>query len=106
MITLRSKLTGKLVIASDNESVIKDFIIGRYNKALEYLKLNSQFPKVNIDCFDVAFNDFQKDIDTYKVNVVIWHTAYKAFNCVCPASHMQKKVDRAETKEHVIERTN
>lgn len=106
MITLRSKKTGKLLIASDNPSIVKGYIIGRYNKAFELFKQNSNFPLTNIDYFNVSLDDFQKSIDSFKQNVIIWQHVYKAFILVCPAFHVQKSVNTAETGEYEIERAD
>lgn len=105
MITLKSKKTGKLVIASDSENIIKDYITGRYEKAFNLFKSNVVFfPNTNIDYFDVTIDDFQKSIDSYKINVLIWQKVFKCFVKVCPASHLQKSTDKAETEDYIIER--
>lgn|SRR5574343_1856941 len=105
MITLRSKKTGKLIIASDNENVVKEYILCRFNKAFELFKTNGLFfPKTGIDHFNVALDDFQKGIDSYKSNVIIWQNVYKAFITVCPSSHIQKSTNKAETEDYIIEK--
>ena len=107
MITLKSKKTGKLLIASDNENVVKDYIHNRFNKAFEVFKTNGLFfPKTGIDHFNVALNDFQKSVDAYKGNVLIWQKVFKAFVLVCPASHVQKSINKAETEDYLIERVD
>lgn len=104
MITLRSKKTGKLVIASDDPNVVKEYIIRRFNKAFDTFKAKGLFfPITNIDHFNIALDDFQKYVDAYKTNALIWQAVFKAFVMVCPASH-QKSVNKAETEDYEIER--
>lgn len=107
MITLKSKKTGKLVIASDNPNIVKEYIISRFNKAFDMFKANGLFfPNTSIDYFNVSLDDFQKSVDTYKTNALIWQAVFKAFVMVCPASHVQKSVNKAETEDYEIERTD
>ncbi len=102
---IKSKKTGKLVIASDSENIIKDYITGRYEKAFNLFKSNGLFfPNTNIDYFNVSLDDFQKSVDTYKINVLKWQKVFKCFVKVCPASHIQKSTNKAETEDYIIER--
>ena len=102
MIILKSKKTNKIVVASDNPNVIRDYIVNRYNKAFDEFKYNLVLKPSQIDGFISSVNDLEQGIATFKPRVVIWYNIYEQFLNVCPASHRQKSVDFAETEEYTI----
>ncbi len=104
MIILKSKKTNKIVVASDNPNVIRDYIINRYNKAFELFKNNAVIQETMIDGFPTSLDYFNKSIDVYRPNVIVWYNVYKQFLNVCPTSHVQKSIDFAETEEYIIQK--
>lgn len=107
MITLKNKSNGKILIASDFDLMVKDFIINRYNSQLARFKEVAKTVPVS----DIGFKSFEKDLGEYQncvakqiLDLLMWNNVFKAFLEVAPARHLQKAVARAETEEYIIER--
>lgn len=108
MITLKNKSNGKLIIASDSDLMVKDFIIQRCNAQLARFKecCASNVPKLEGTTRNIEkdLNEYLKYITQQKDSVIVWNKVFDAFLQVAPASHLQKAVARAETEEYIIER--